>query len=675
MEASIEKIDTVKAAFERASALVRAGDTHMAESVCRDALGRFPADGNLLCLLGGLLTRQRRPDEAEKALSSVIERFPEFAKAHEELGNALMTQHRPEEAAECFQRTIELEPDNGPAHYKLGKVLAAIGRTKDAEQAHSTSSRLAPTQDALARAGERRNAGQLKEAEEIYRDILTRDPDNADVFQLLGVLAMEQGQFGDAAVLLRRTVTLAPNMVVAWIDLGKALGEREDFDEAIDAIQQAIQLEPQVSLPYGMIGNFRARMGQYGEAIDAYNSGLEIHADNAACLAGLGNVLKIIGQHDDAVQAYRNLIRIHPEFAEAYWSLANLKNVRFESTEIQAMHEHVSNEKLSEETRIHFCFALGKAYEDEAEYERAFEFYQRGNSARRKNEVYDAVDTEAINDRIIRVFDRVFLKDGVGPGDQDSAPILIVGLPRSGSTLIEQILASHSQVDGTHELPDLDRVILRINRQCPNGAGYPEALQDFGATELEDLGQQYLDSTRRYRTGKPFFTDKMPNNFRGIGLLSLILPNAKVINARRHPLDSCMGSYKQLFFKGQPFTYDLFELGEYYLEYQRLMDHWHQVLPGRIFDIHYEDVVCNTEREIRRLLEYCGLAWEEACLNFFDTERAIDSASSEQVRQPIYSTSVNNWRHFEGQLAELIDILQPLLEKLPEDQRPATLCK
>ncbi|MDH3546372.1 MAG: sulfotransferase, partial [Gammaproteobacteria bacterium] len=266
-----------------------------------------------------------------------------------------------------------------------------------------------------------------------------------------------------------------------------------------------------------------------------------------------------------------------------------------------------------------------------------------------------------------------FLHQHEGLGDPDPSPIFIVGLPRSGSTLIEQILASHSLAEGTHELPDLPRLIRSINEQRLRGDSYPEALKHYDADQLAELGQQYIASTRRHRGDAPFFTDKMPNNFASIGLLDLILPNAKIINARRHPLDSCMGSYKQLFYKGQAFTYDLVELGEYYLQYQRMMDYWHEILPGKVLDIHYEQMVMDQEDQTRRLIEHCGLPWEDRCLRFYETDRAVNTASSEQVRQPIYSKSINSWRNFEAHLQPLIEVLEPLLRQLPVADRPEIL--
>ena len=273
----------------------------------------------------------------------------------------------------------------------------------------------------------------------------------------------------------------------------------------------------------------------------------------------------------------------------------------------------------------------------------------------------------------IEVFTGEFLDAKSGHGDPDSAPIFIVGLPRSGSTLIEQILASHSMVDGTHELRDLGMVVKSDPRLGRFNPRYPKSLADLDPARLRHLGAEYIRRTRRYRGDRPFFTDKNPNNFSHVGLLHLILPNAKIIDARRHPLDSCLGSYKQLFAQGQPFSYDLVELGEYYLEYDRLMKHWHQVLPGNVLDVHYEQVVADVEGQVRRILDHCGLPWDDACLRFHETERAVKSASSEQVRQPIYSTSVNTWRHYERHLAPLIEVLKPVLIDLPASERPASL--
>ncbi|HET9351351.1 MAG TPA: sulfotransferase, partial [Burkholderiales bacterium] len=340
---------------------------------------------------------------------------------------------------------------------------------------------------------------------------------------------------------------------------------------------------------------------------------------------------------------------------------------RFEDADVEAMLKQLASPALSDEARAQFSFALGKALEDRGDYPGAFAHFAAGNRLRRALESYDPVQTEVINERIRAVFDADFLARHAGKGDPDPAPIFVVGLPRSGSTLIEQILASHSQVDATHELPEVGRLIQNISRARAGKVAYPEAVRDFDAAAFAAQGRAYLDATRQYRHGAPRFIDKNPNNFASLGLLALALPNARFINARRHPLDTCVSCYRQLFARGQPFTYDLVELGEYYLEYDRMMTHWRDVLPGRVLDVQYEDVVADLEGQVRRLLDFCGLPWEDACLRFHETERAIRTASSEQVRRPIYGGSIGTWRRYEREIAPLVEVLAPLLQRYGRD--------
>ncbi len=662
-----------QATFDRALGFLKNGDATLAADLCRGALADYPKDARLRVLLGTALIRQGEFASAETQLREVIADYPDIPKAHRELGNALLGQGRANEAVSCLQRIVELTPDKAVAHFDLSVLLSKLGREEEANDALEASFRLQPDRREMLQAVEHHRAGRLKEAERIYREILQRDPANVNATRLLGSVATEMGRFRMAVRLLQNAVRIAPGFFGAWADLARALIENEQFDECKTVLEKAIRLEPELPYPRMLLGNMLTKAGRYEEAADAFRVALQKQPDHGGSLAGLGHVLKTIGRQDEAIATYRECVRTYPAFGEAYWSLANLKTFRFSDEEIAAMKAHVDEPGLLDETRINFNFALGKACEDRGDYERAFERYVKGNALRRPHESYDPVQTELIHDRIIKTFSPECIEKNRGSGDPDPAPIFIVGLPRSGSTLIEQILASHSQVDGTHELPDLARVIKTINLKRPDGRAYPEALLECDVDELEALGRQYLESTRRHRGDNPFFTDKMPNNFASIGLLQLILPNAKIVNARRHPLDSCMGSYKQLFFKGQAFTYDLVELGEYYLEYQRLMDHWHALLPGKILDIHYEQMVADQENQTRRLISHCGLPWEDGCLRFYETDRAVNTASSEQVRQPIYSKSIYSWRRFEAPLEPLIEILEPLLRQLPEDQRPKSL--
>ena len=343
-----------------------------------------------------------------------------------------------------------------------------------------------------------------------------------------------------------------------------------------------------------------------------------------------------------------------------YWSLSNLKTFRFSPGEIEAMEAELEKPDLGDDAALHFCFALGKAREDAGDYGRAFEYYQRGNTLRRAQENYDPVQTEVIGERIRAVFTREFLDQAGASGHDDLRPIFIVGMPRSGSTLIEQILASHAQVEATHELPEGGRLIRFIDRQRIGRAYYPEAVTHFAPGDFTMLGKRYDEETRRYRSGAPYFIDKIPNNFANLGLLSLILPNALFINTMRDPMDTCLSCYKQLFARGQSFTYDLDDLGSYYLEYRRMMEHWHAVMPGRILDVQYENVVDDLESQVRRLLDYCALPWDEACLSFHNTKRAVRTASSEQVRQPIYRDAVGHWKRYGNSLKLLEEILAPV---------------
>jgi tetratricopeptide (TPR) repeat protein len=642
----------------------------MAAELCRDAIEEEPRDDKMRILLGTVLVRQTKYQDAEQLLREVISRWPEIPKAHRELGNSLIAQGKGDEAIECYKRVVELTPDNPVAHRDLSMALKTVGRREEAEQALDVSFELDPERKDLVIAAEHQRAGEYGKAENICRDILRKDPTNVNATRLLGLIAGELGKHRLAARMLRNAVKLAPDFFGAHLDLARALLEIEELEECETVLQRVIKMRPNLPQPRSMLGGVYNKMGRFEDGVETYKLALKQQPNHAGSMAGLGHSLKTIGRQDESIDIYRDCIKNYPTFGEAYWALANLKTFRFSDDEIAVLEQHVDDDKLADETRVNLNYSLGKAYEDRGDYDLAFERYDQGSKIRRPHESYDPVHTETVHDQIIETISAAFIEENAGNGNPDDAPIFIVGLPRSGSTLVEQILASHSQVDGTHELPDLPRVIHTINQQRLQGDTYPQALRHYGES-LAKLGDQYIESTTRFRKGSPFFTDKMPNNFASIGLIALILPNAKIVNARRHPLDSCMGSYKQLFYKGQSFTYDLVELGEYYLEYQRLMDHWHEILPGKVLDVQYENMVADQENETRRLIEHCGLPWEDGCLRFYETDRAVITASSEQVRQPIYSKSVNSWRRFEAHLGPLIEVLEPLLRKLPADQQPS----
>ncbi len=667
-------LELAKASFDRAVTFMQSGDAETAEQICRQALREVHIDPNLLCLLGASLIKQQKVDLAEKPLSRAVKMFPDFAPAHEGLGEVFMLQGKLPAALEYLQRAGELEPDNASVQLKLGKVLAGLGRTDEANNAFEESFKRTPHRQTLVEGLQRQRMGDLKGAEQQYRKVLRQDPDDVDALRLLAGLAMRAKQWSDAETLLKKALDLAPDFYQGWQDLGQALQEQDQMEAALEAYQRAARLKPTEAAPLTGAGTVAAMSGQHTDAIDYFQRALTKQQDNAGALAGLGHVLKTIGQQEEAVAAYRRCAELNPGHGEAYWSLANLETFRFEQQEVAAMNAQLAREDLPNEPRVNFLFALGKSHEDAGEYDSAFDYYRQGNELRRSAENYDPVNTIDTHDKLMDVFSAEFFAEREAWGNQSPAPIFIVGMPRSGSTLLEQILASHSLVEGTHELPELSRAAKSTRRFGMERRSYPKAVLDMTADDAAQVGEEYLQRSARHRRDQaPYFTDKLPNNFAHIGLLQLILPNAKVIDARRHPLDSCMGTYKQLFARGQPFSYDLYELGEFYLEYRRLMEHWHSVLPGKVLDVQYEDVVGDLDSQVRRILDFCELPFEQACIDFHRTERAVKTASSEQVRQPIYASSLHSWRRFEAHLGPLIEVLEPLLMTLPKQARPAAL--
>ena len=656
----MSELDEARATFDRAVSFLRSGNAAMTEQIARAALRDYPGEVNFVALLGASLTRQGRPQEAEDYLRQVVDGDPDYAKGHEQLGETLLALGRPGEAIAALRRALELNPAFDAAQLKLGQTLLGLGREAEANAVMEAFVRQKPYRQQLAHAAELHRAGNYRDAEKIYREILRDDPDNVAALRLLALLAMKLEQYRDAVVLLRQVVKLAPDFRAALLDLGHALTELHELEEAIAAIERAIALDADSYGGYLALANALARSSRTAEAVAAYRQASALRPELAGTFLGLGNVLKTLGQQDEAIAAYRRGIELQPGFAELYWSLSNLKTFRFEAHEIRAMEAELARPELDEHKTVHYCFALGKAAEDAEDYAQAFRYYERGNMLRRKQESYDPVHTEVIGERIRAVFSQAFMAGAAGAGHAGPRPIFIVGLPRSGSTLIEQVLASHAQVEATHELPEGGRLIRHIDRQRIGRGHYPEAVLAFSSAEFAELGERYDRETRRYRSGAPYFIDKMPNNFASIGLLSLALPDALFINAVRDPLDTCLSCYRQLFARGQSFTYDLDDLGHYYLEYRRMMDHWHAVVPGRILDVHYENVVADLEGEVHRLLRYCRLPWDPACLDFHNTQRPIRTASSEQVRRPIYRDAVHYAGRFGSALEPLREILEPL---------------
>jgi len=663
----------VRALYQRAQERLDAGRAAEAEALCRAAAPEILHDPNIMCLMGEAALRLRRASEAKRWYGNVLKKYPDMPRALEGLGLALLSDGQAKLAVDYLQKAAATVPNRAATRFALGRALASCGHVAEAEQAFEKALELDPTRASLAKAAKAQQAGQTAEAEKLLRQALKENPESISALRMLGNLALDAGRWKQGLKLLEKAVELAPEFIMGWNDLANAYMRQDMYEEALEKVQQALSLDASHPPSRVMKGSILMKAQRFEEALEVYKQVLDAQPKNGGALSGMGHVLKTIGRQEESIEAYRRCIEAHPGFGEAYWSLANLKTFRFSTEEADQMMQVLESGELPDESRVNIQMALGKHFENEEDFDRAFEFYERANELRRRHEIYDPVQTQVIHDRIIKVFSEEFLAEHKGWGDPDPSPILIVGLPRSGSTLIEQILASHSMVEGTQELPDLGRMIGKLNKRRQGGEEYPESVLGLTADDARALGKSYLDSTQRYRTGKPRFIDKMPNNFPSIGLLKLILPNAKVINARRHPLDSCLGSYKQLFFKGQSWSYDQFEIAEYYLQYQRMMDHWHEVMPGQVLDVHYEEMVSDQETQTRRILDYLGLPFEEQCLRFYETERAVNTASSEQVRQPIYTKAVHFWRNYEHHLGEMIEGLEPLLAGMPFEEKPESM--
>ncbi len=660
----MSQLSSPRGRFDEIIELVNRGEFGHAESLCRALLQKHPRDVNVLGLHGAVLIKLHRLEEAERALRRTVRLAPTFAKPHEDLGLVLLELKRPAEAADVLRKAVRLDPELELAHFNLGKALAKLGFGREADEAFEQSFALSPERRKLAHAAELHRDGRLEDAEKVYREVVRANPDNVDALRMLARIALAAGRGADAERLLLRALRIAPDFAGALNDLGRAQKEQNRFQEAIDTFTRLVAIEPDNPQAHLQLAAALAPAGQTGRATDAYRRALELRPDFAGAWLGLGHVLKTAGRREEAIEAYRECIRLKPENGETYWSLANLKTYPLTDDDIAAMASALERDDLTSQSRVNFLYAMAKAHEDRGDFETAWQYYSRGNGTQRMLEKYDPVQTEVVHDAIIEVFDREFLASNAGAGHLDPAPIFIVGLPRSGSTLIEQILASHSQVEGTSELPYVGRVATSLNRNRAEGINYPEAVRELSAEHFQALGQDYLDLAAPHRTeGRPRFIDKMPNNFPAVGFLHLILPNATIIDARRHPLDACVSCYRQLFAKGQTFTYDLTDIAEYFLEYERLMDHWHAVLPHKVLTVQYEQVVGDLEGQVRRLLDHCGLPFEESCLRFHETERPVRTASSEQVRQPIHTQSIGYWRNYEDKLGELKEILAPSLER------------
>ena len=642
-------------------------DPLLAEEQAIEILKVYPQTDAARQILGTAYRLQGNPRKALSIIEPLAKRHEETAAVLHELGLCLGAAGRGAAAIDALRRAVDADPKHSGAWRTLGDQLNAAGDGDAAEQAYHQHLAVSTRHPELVSAALALREGKLAVAEQLTRDVLKKDPLDVVAMRMLASIGIKLGQLEDAKHLLERCLELAPAFHLARNAYAIVLYRRHELNEALEQVDRLLRAEP--NNPNYMIlkGTILVRKGDHVPALELYERILENYPSQPVAHLNYGHTLKTVGRLDEGISAYRKSISINPAAGEAYWSLANLKTVRFSDDDIGNMRRQFPLAWADPENQAHLAFALGKALEDRGEYDESFDYYRHGNDIRKQAGRYNARINAVNSARQIRTCDAGFFAKRNGWGSPARDPIFIVGLPRAGSTLLEQVLASHSAVEGTAELPDIIAISRRLGQKSRRNPAsyYPEILADLSEERVRELGEGYLESTKVQRHGLPYFIDKMPNNFQHIGLIHLILPNAKIIDARRHPMAGCFSCYKQLFARGQTFTYDLADLGRYYRDYVRLMDHWDDVLPGRVHRVQYEDMVADSEGEIRRLLEYCGLEFEEQCLRFYETERAIRTPSAEQVRKPVYKEGLDHWRNYDKHLEPLKKALGPVLERYP----------
>jgi tetratricopeptide (TPR) repeat protein len=659
----------------RAASLLNAEPVLAAEQaleILKVMPGYLPAE----LLLASAHRRSGNPG-ALAALERLVRMQPNWAAAHFERALVLAGVDRGDEAIAALREVVRLNPQHTEAWRVLADHLMAIGDSEGGDAAYVRHIQSSTHNPHLQQAAAAMVANDIPLAERLLKSYLQQAPTDVPAIRMLAEVAVRCGHVEDAENLLVRCLELAPTFAAARYNYAVLLHRGNKSSEALVEIERLLALEPRNPSYRNLCAVILSRVGEYVRSSQIYDQLLQEYPANSKVWLSYGHVLKTQGRQEECVDAYRKSIALDPIFGEAYWSLANLKTFRFTSADLVAMHARLGDARLDEANRVQFHFAMGKAYEDAGDYARSFEHYAKGNARQRAVIRYDAELNSARSRRLEKILDREFFQARAGSGHSARDPIFIVGMPRSGSTLLEQILSTHSAVEGTTELPEILSMAraLRERAESDDIDAYGKVLASLSTDVLRQLGEQYLQRTRIHRkTDRPFFIDKMPNNFLHIGMIQLILPNARIIDARRHPLGCCLSNFKQYFARGQRFSYGLTDMGRFYRDYVQLMAHFDVVLPGRIHRVNYERMVEDTEPQVRALLDYCGLPFEPGCLRFFENARPVRTASAEQVRQPIYREGLEQWRHYEAWLDPLKVALGPVLEHypgVPDFQLPA----
>jgi tetratricopeptide (TPR) repeat protein len=671
MMAVPEPTGTLATALEHTTRLLKS-DPVLAAEQAAEILKMVPAHPVARMLLGVARRAAGDPVAALEALEPLIAAQPNWAAAHYETGITLVALDRPADALAALRRAVALKPDMPNAWREIGDLLTLQGDSQGADAAFAQHIKASTRDPRLISAAHALCENKIGQAELLLREHLKRYPTDVAAIRMFAEVAGRLGRYQDAENLLLRCLELAPSFNAARYNYAMALYRQNKPVAALRQIDLLAASEPGNSGYRNLKAVVLANIGDYQESLEIYADVLEKHPDQSRIWMSYGHALASAGRQADSIAAYRRCIALAPTLGEAYYSLANLKTFRFDAAEVRQMQAHIARDDLANADRSHFHFAIGKALEDSKRFAESFQHYAAGNELRLAVVDWDPAETTTLVRRSKALFTKEFFAAREEFGAAAADPIFIVGLPRAGSTLLEQILASHSSVEGTMELPDIMAMATKLGGKRVAGEewAYPGVLANLSAADSRALGEQYIEQTRIQRkTDRPFFIDKMPNNFLHMGLIRLALPRARIIDARRHPMACCFSAFKQNFARGQRYSYSLEHLAQFYRDYVDLMAHFDAVAPGTVHRVIYERMVEDTEGEVRRLLEFCGLPFEPATLSFYQNDRAVRTASSQQVRQPIFRDGLDQWRNYEPWLAPLRQSLGDVLATYPNATR------
>jgi tetratricopeptide (TPR) repeat protein len=652
----MSKNNSVKIAYQNAKDLIDKKNYTQASEQLTEILKVFPNELNSIYLLIDCSIKLNNPIKALEFTHSALNIKNNDKKLMELEIRLNEYLERDSETINLLKIFIDKFADLGALKH-LSNLLVRQDKSDEADELIKTFFENNEDYGLLYKGVRHLNASRYRKAEDAFKKVLIEDENNIDALRFMGILAFKSGNHDIAEAMLTKALKLDPTYTLVWANLAQVFSVTAQLDKAKKSFKNILDMEPKNGLIWAEYGTVLTKLANYKEGRDAYLKALEFKPDSPRVHLSLGHVYKTMGEIDNSVNSYKNTIIQNNHSGEAYWSLANLKTYSFSENEINKMEEALK-EDMSDIERSQMHFALGKAYEVKKDFDNSFKNYYEGNKVKKGLIKYSSDDTTENTKRILNFFNQENIQNLSKSSSNNKDPIFVLGMPRSGSTLVDQIISSHSKVDGTQELPNIIKIAAELNNDSQNT--YPEVLKELDNTKLSDLGKNYITETAWARENAPFFVDKMPNNFIHIGLIKTILPNAKIIDTRRDPMDTCFSCFKQFFARGQLFTYSLEDLGKYYTDYIRAMNHWHNIYGKDIFTVHYDNVINETEETIRELIDYCNLPFEQECLEFYKSSRPVKTPSAEQVRQPIYKSGLNYWKNYEKHLVPLKKIIDEI---------------